>query len=387
MTVFQKLARSARWSLRMIGGFLRGWTYLLGTLCLLALLSVGIPLVFPITRAQLSLDQTVVTQACETLPIANYWYRETGSVEPPVSTIFDPRPLAYNADRVANEFAQYAALASNTYHEIGAGPFDPLKIGKGWIHKERRVRFGGLLLDAYVKAGDTDTPTLIAIVFRGTDGFGAIDDLVSNASWVFGAINPWDQYRLAREEVIALRIKAIQERWIRSDRHAFVAVGHSLGGGLAKHSAQGFPCTAAVAIDGSFVPNASQYELPYRSQTIDLFEDKDWLTRAAHRLTPARPQDISVFYQYYQMNSREGAEDQHDVSFMAKAFGRIVVDCLLYRTASCKLLPDERSGHTIEEFPGATVYCDANMRPSDFSREECAKLRKLLADMPPSRAG
>ena len=92
-------------------------------------------------------------------------------------------------------------------------------------------------------------------------------------------INPWDQYRTARKEFAKLR-KETQAN-AGGLPIEYIMVGHGLGGGLARHMAASFPCTAAITFNSTFVSNNRRLAEPYDGQVVDLFADNDLTSRIA----------------------------------------------------------------------------------------------------------
>ena len=74
----------------------------------------------------------------------------------------------------------------------------------------------------------------MVVAFRGTD-FNQSDDWLSNLRWVTRILPLHDQYEQVREHVDGLIDEAIRKLGCTPER--IVAVGHSLGGGLAQHAA------------------------------------------------------------------------------------------------------------------------------------------------------
>lgn len=75
----------------------------------------------------------------------------------------------------------------------------------------------------------------IAIVFRGTD-VGSLGDWLSNLHWVTRALPVRDQYEQVQDVIKGIVSKAL-ELPCRTRATRVVAIGHSLGGGLAQQAA------------------------------------------------------------------------------------------------------------------------------------------------------
>lgn len=140
------------------------------------------------------------------------------------------------------------------------------------------------------------------IVFRGTinwlGGSG-----VSDFSYVTQLINPYDQYKTARK-IFSKFQKNVLDRYPNL-KVRFYAVGHSLGGGLARHIAAAFPCVHAIAFNSSFVSNKYRLERRFdedpsgsefassadpilkfnsRNDVVDIFSNRDPLTSIAFHI-------------------------------------------------------------------------------------------------------
>lgn len=99
-----------------------------------------------------------------------------------------------------------------------------------------------------------------AIVFRGTDGQSA-DDWLSNLRWVLRLLPLYDQYEQVQDYTPAFVARIEAEPCFVRGRTRIVAIGHSLGGGLAQQSAfQDRRVRRVLAFDPSFVTGASDVE-------------------------------------------------------------------------------------------------------------------------------
>ena len=159
------------------------------------------------------------------------------------------------------------------------------------------------------------------VVFRGTDGPADLPDLISNASYFTQMVNPWDQYRTARRVFMD----------VRGDARAlsgglpieYLAVGHSLGGGLARHMAAAFPCTVAITFNSSFVSNNFRLSDPFinrlkpnlekRGRIIDIFEERDPLSRVALYQSPHDFFRINDQHQWYRAYNVSDDNGQHGI--------------------------------------------------------------------------
>lgn len=274
----------------------------------------------PVTRAHLLVAGGVDPMGtCMPRPFRSFWHPTTPTDgEGPVN-------LEYNGEEVGTEFAQYAAMAANNYSD-GTKTFDFNDAGLGWQDvAERLDRPGGLSIDVYRR--EYKGVAYIAMAFKGTRGAWSFVDHLSNASWFLRVLHVDDQYAAARAAV--MKIRADQAEWINRRPYAFIAVGHSLGGGLAKHVAAAFPCTAAVTFDASPVSNEYILERPFKHQLVDIFEDEDFLSKhVTHALFPVDDFMVDADYQYYRVSTKPVGTDQHSIVGMTTALSRIALVCV-----------------------------------------------------------
>ena len=156
-----------------------------------------------------------------------------------------------------------------------------------------------------------------------------------DGSWLTQYFNPWDQYRMARAEFKRVREKALADAKGRVVR--FTVTGHSLGGGLAKHIAHGFPCTAAVTFNSSCVTNDFRFSQPYHeAQIVHLHENRDWLSTVV--CAPGNLLGWNAGQQIYEANwiadragdfvdDVESSLQQHSIGRMSLAMSRQVLCC------------------------------------------------------------
>jgi pimeloyl-ACP methyl ester carboxylesterase len=186
----------------------------------------------------------------------------------------------------------------------------------------------------------------VVFAFRGTDRPTNVPDLLSNLSWVTQWFRDNDQYRRARFHVDRLRKAAEATPGIK--RIAYVTTGHSLGGGIARHVARAFPCSAAVAFDSSFVTNELFVSQSFDSQVVLLHEQGDWFGRfaaaadwvsgLARRVVGGARSDKEQRYGLELI--RDGA-DQHKIEPFAVNMARMEV-CCAQRQYWASQLPDAK---------------------------------------------
>ena len=158
-----------------------------------------------------------------------------------------PPRWAYDAEedvaKAAEKFYEYAALAAASY-QGSSSSCDP------WVKQDfpdptsekeltlqKKIEKVDLQYDVWVKSGPA---RVVAVVFRGTESWL---DWKSNFRWFLGLFPRYeDQYDVVERHVAS----AFHEWLMKKDdlsKHKLVAVGHSLGGGLAQYFAYVLPNT------------------------------------------------------------------------------------------------------------------------------------------------
>ncbi len=279
----------------------------------------------------------------------------------------------YDNELISDYFGIYAAFASNVYRPIPRERFKLMPDYFGWVPQgEPIVRPGGLYAELYYR--HSADRLSVMVVFRGKDSATNLTDIISENSYFTQMINPWDQYRTARKEFAKIR----RDAQSNSDGLPveYFAVGHGLGGGLARHIAAGFPCTAAISFDSTFVSNNRRLAEPYDGQVVDLFADNDLISRMAVLSNPRAFFRISRTHQWYRVRNAGNFAGQEGMFRAAVAMARIPVMCQL--RPDCEL-NRPTSGDTAEPNPQSTrsaadmsmLYCLAGPNAEGSKADLC----------------
>jgi pimeloyl-ACP methyl ester carboxylesterase len=238
----------------------------------------------------------------------------------------------YDNELIADYFGVYAAYASNAYQPIPRERFKLQPDNFGWtLQGGPIVRPGGFYAELYYrKAADRLS---VMMVFRGKDSATSLTDLISENTYFTQMINPWDQYRTARKEFAKIRREA--QRNSDGVPVEYIMVGHGLGGGLARHMAAAFPCTAAIVFNSSFISNNRRLAEPYDGQVVDLFADNSLPSRIAILSNPRAFFRISRVHQWYRVRNAGDFSGPQGMQRAAVAMARIPVMCLL--RSDCEL--------------------------------------------------
>lgn len=239
-------------------------------------------------------------------------------------------------ESISSSFLTYAVASLNAYGNRAR--FNLTKLDPAWTQVGAAFSHpNGFGYAVFSRAVGNEYHVMVA--FRGTDTWGGYvpvpTDAVANASWVTQWFNPWDQYKMARDQFAMIRRKAFEDAKGRTVR--FHVTGHSLGGGLAQHIARGFPCTTAVVFNTSCVSNRIRFSAPYMdNQIVDIRENRDWLTKAV--CAPAALAGWGSRHQIYEANwigdrAKTFADEidsilnQHVIGRMSFAMARTVLCC------------------------------------------------------------
>jgi hypothetical protein len=125
----------------------------------------------------------------------------------------------------------------------------------------------GLGVQIWVRKGDVCSEAVVA--FRGTDG-GSADDWLSNFRFLLRALPLYDQYEQVQDHTPNFLRKITSDRCFVRGRTKIVAVGHSLGGGLAQQASyMDRGIRRVFAFDPSFVTGFNDVNvIPVRDKNV-----------------------------------------------------------------------------------------------------------------------
>ena len=232
----------------------------------------------------------------------------------------------------------------------------------------------------------------VIVAFRGTQ-MTNFTDWISNFSWFLGAFpisTHYDSARLAMAQIMR-RLTAQYP----SAKFRYVTTGHSLGGGLAQHVADGFPCVSSVVFNTSFVTNSYVYQTQYPTRRISsIYEDRDILTFVRNSI--GLQQTDTADYRWYLLRLRPCQERTN--SLLCKlddhAMLPIVVGMARF-TAACQVDPKEKTGcfpnvtkdpsfrdfYCSTEFAGrGTHYSDGLVCNESWARQDKYNLDQTAAN-------
>ncbi len=145
----------------------------------------------------------------------------------------------------------------------------------------------------------------IALVFRGTD-FTSPADWYSNARWITRLnILTWDQYQQTRA-LVEILVPKLKKKY--GSNVEIVAVGHSLGGGLAQHAAYSSPDISLVyAFAPSPVTGSTSIDPKIDPTNVNIFRIYEagevlsglrWVGRRLVSLTEKDPQIREIRFNF-----------------------------------------------------------------------------------------
>jgi hypothetical protein len=300
---------------------------------------------FKVSRLTLGLSN-IESENCQAPVLPSLWELYNSEKRPGL------RFPNYNRDIVADEFGLFAAFASNSYYENDSDKrFKVFGNSQSWHRMNFVFKFrGGLYAETYVE--DLSDRIRVLVVFRGTDGPLDVADHISNLSYFTQAFNPFDQYIESQKYFKTVRTQVAY--LFRNKTAEFIAVGHSLGGGLATHVARAFPCTSAVTFNASFVTNETILSEPFPSnvedrsknrkfhgQIVSIFEDNDPLSRMKSIWNGKHLFSVNESHQWYLVNSNGGKSDQHSMWLLAHYMSYLPVDCIMTRKCMISKTPEQ----------------------------------------------
>ncbi len=279
----------------------------------------------------------------------------------------------YDNELISDYFGVYAAYASNVYRPIPRERFDLQPDYFGWAPQgEPIVRPGGFYAELYYRRSADRLSVMM--VFRGKDSATSITDLIGENTYFTQMINPWDQYRTARKEFAKIR-KEAQTNAGELPVEYFM-VGHGLGGGLARHMAAAFPCTAAITFNSTFVSNNRRLAEPYDGQVVDLFADNDLPSRLAILSNPRAFFRVSRTHQWYRVRNAGNFAGPQGMQKAAVAMARIPAMCLLrtdcelkQRTSGDAAEPNPQNARSAADM--SVLYCLAGPNSEGSKSDLC----------------
>ncbi|MGO6788699.1 hypothetical protein ACCS70_18760 [Rhizobium ruizarguesonis] len=198
----------------------------------------------------------------------------------------------------------------------------------------------GIKLFKRVKASNPEVVDVI-IAFRGTRTTSARDWL-SNLSWFLGGLPITTHYESARLATAQIMRKLTLE--YPNAKFRYVATGHSLGGGLAQHVADGFPCISSVTFNTSFVTNSYVYQTPHLDNlTSSIHEDRDVLTYIRNHI--GLTQSDTDLYRWYLLRMRPCENGRSSLLCQLDDHAMLPIAVGMARfTAACQVDPNEING-------------------------------------------
>ena len=238
---------------------------------------------------------------------------------------------AYQRRVAANDYLAYAVASLNVYSDGQPKGFTLDKHSPEWKQVGTWNKAGLAFLVYHREEADRLT---VLTALRGTENLDA-SDWLANASWLLAWLPIETQYDEARLIFQATRKQAYAAA--KGRKVSFITVGHSLGGGLAKHIAYAYPCVSAAVFNSSVVTNQFRLAEPYhKALVVHTFEDLDELNRLQRLFILKSETDTYRHYRQDAVNNRK--EFQH--SFRALPSAWHVRCCVARRSAlNARCLP------------------------------------------------
>jgi dienelactone hydrolase len=254
---------------------------------------------------------------------------------------------SYNCERISAAFLTYAVASAAAYrdlklnaslHDVAAtesvSKYDRIMrlehLDSRWklIHVFDDNKYSGLVFHVYERITSESKRVDLLFAFRGTEyKSGSKDawdssDRWANFSWVT-SLWPWgDQYRIARQKVSEV-LNGVRSKH-SSQSISITATGHSLGGGLAQHVADHFPCFSAVAFNPSPVTR-TLLNLPWsHNPHVVIIREKGDLVSTPTVLASSSSDGMQI----YGLEVKREDENQHEIDVFANSMARIATCCI-----------------------------------------------------------
>lgn len=275
------------------------------------------------------------------------------------------REQSYNSATVAKEFLSFAIASENAYladnkdenstrSDSRSGyqeRFILEKYDQNWKFQEREVKAFGLAYDYYF---DDHNPNIfkVMVAYRGSE--------TQYNDWVYGNFFPdifgQSQHRLAEFGFNQIRSKALQNA--HGKPIYYFTTGHSLGGALARHIAEAYPCVSAIVFNSSPVTRAAQLDPRSGGNfIIDIVENHDEL-RFLSNLFFSFDDTHKGYYSFDTLNLNEfdGSSD-HSLTGIAVGMARMAADCL--KNNVCHMTDDQAAKDA------RSIYCSSDWSKND----------------------
>lgn len=241
-----------------------------------------------------------------------------------------PPPNFFDIDEISNIYLPYAIASLNAYEYKSKdgkiyeatgeySNFTLAQFDNTWKKQGRIERSSGLALDYYFNDSHPEKFQIL-IAFRGTD-FDSPSDWYSNFSWLTQFLPIKNQYDHAREVVQEIRSKTPKTE----KKLTYLTTGHSLGGALAEHTANAFPCTSAIVFDSSFIVNKHRLAEPYPDVQVAHIFDKDDEATFLRRLLFSDEETPN--YRRFRLNAVAKGTMQHSSERLIVGMARTVAEC------------------------------------------------------------
>ncbi len=242
---------------------------------------------------------------------------ETQRCEAPKLQIY-PK-TAYQRRVAANDYLAFAVASLNAYADGAPRGVTLDKHSPEWKQVGTWDK-GGLAFRVYHRE-EADRLTVMTVM-RGTELLD-YSDWAANLSWLLSWAPIQTEYDEARLVYQATRKQAYEAA--KGRKVSFILTGHSLGGGLARHLAAAYPCSAAAVFNSSIVDQRFRLAEPYDSMVVHTFEDLDQLTRLQRLFFIDKETETYRHYRQDAVNDR--VEFQHSITGLTVGMARQVLRC------------------------------------------------------------